>query len=89
MYLTDTAENWWLAKILERTHARTWREFKNQFYEQFLPPDFEKEVRKEWDWVLQKEGETVHKYVDNFWATLLKVTPFMAIPDEEKIRKFE
>ena len=55
----------------------------------FLPPDFEKDVRKEWDWISQKEGESVSHYVDSFWAVLLRVTLFMTISDEEKMRKFE
>ena len=79
MYLTETAENWWLAKILEHSDAKTWTLFKEQFYEQFLPLDFEKDVRKEWDWISQKEEESVSQYVDSFWAVLLRVTPFMKI----------
>ena len=75
MYLTDTAENWWLAKILEHSDAKTWTLFKEKFYEQFLPPDFEKDVRKEWDCISQKEGGSVPRYVDSFWAVLLRVTP--------------
>ena len=49
MYLKDMASDWWLTKILEGKHAKTWKEFKVQIFEQFLPPDFEKDVRKEWD----------------------------------------
>lgn len=44
---------------------------------------------KEWDWLSQKEGESVTTYVDKFWATLLEVTPFMTITNEEKMRKFD
>ena len=80
---------WWRAKILERSDAKTWALFKEQFYEQFLPSDFEKDKQKEWDWVTQKEEEFVSHYVDTFWAVLLKVTPFMTISEEEKMRKFE
>ena len=89
MYLTDTANDWWLARILERTDARTWKNFKAQFYEQFLPPDFNKDVQKEWDWLSQKEGKAITTYVDKFWAILLKLTPFMTISNEEKMRKFD
>ena len=74
MYLKDTASNWWLTLILEKRKPQTWEQFKKVFYGQFLPPDFEDDVKKEWDWLSQKENEKVTAYVDKYWATLLKVT---------------
>ena len=89
MYLRKMACDWWLTKILEKKQPRTWKEFRKQFFKQFLPPDFKKDVQMEWDWIHQKESESVSSYVDEFWATLLKVTPFLSISEEEKMRKFE
>ena len=89
VYLRNMASDWWLTKILEKRQPRTWKQFKVQFFRQFLPPDFKKDVQKEWDWIHQQEDESVSSYVDEFWATLLKVTPFLYISEEEKMHKFE
>ncbi|MCO5569029.1 hypothetical protein L7F22_022735 [Adiantum nelumboides] len=64
MYLKDTASDWWLTLILEKNHPRTWEEFKKVFYCQFLPSEFQKDVKKEWDRLSQKEHETVSTYID-------------------------
>lgn len=55
----------------------------------YVTLDFENDVRKEWDWPAQKENEEVTSYMNEFWSTLLKVTTFLKISDEEKKRKFE
>ncbi|MCO5572304.1 hypothetical protein L7F22_026057 [Adiantum nelumboides] len=89
MYLEGTASSWWLTMILENRKPQDWSAFKRAFYAQFLPPDFEQEVKKEWDRLSQLENEIVPQYVDKFWDILLKVTPFKKIEDSEKMRKFE
>ncbi|MCO5569121.1 hypothetical protein L7F22_022829 [Adiantum nelumboides] len=89
MHLKETASSWWLTTILEGRKPKSWEDFKKAFYGQFLPPDFEKEVKKEWDRLSQDENESVSAYVDKYWEILLKVTPFKKISDEEKMRKFE
>ncbi|MCO5589436.1 hypothetical protein L7F22_043403 [Adiantum nelumboides] len=89
MYLKGTASSWWLTQILEGKKPKDWSVFKEAFYSQFLPPDFEQEVRKEWDRLSQWEDESVPQYVDRFWDVLLEVTPFKKIEDSEKMRKFE
>ena len=89
MYLKGMASDWWLTKILEGKKPRSWEHFKSQFFKQFLPRNFEKDVRQEWDWIKQDEGESVSSYMDEFWTTLLKVTPFLKISEKEKMRKFE
>ncbi|MCO5559656.1 hypothetical protein L7F22_013257 [Adiantum nelumboides] len=72
MYLKGTASSWWLTQILEGKKPKDWSAFKEAFYSQFLPPDFEQEVRKEWDRLSQWEDESVPQYVDRFWDVLLK-----------------
>ncbi|MCO5582254.1 hypothetical protein L7F22_036146 [Adiantum nelumboides] len=89
MHLKETASSWWLTTILEGRKPKSWEDFKKAFYGQFLPPDFEKEVKKEWDRLSQDENESVSAYVDKYWEILLKVTPFKKNSDEEKMRKFE
>ncbi|MCO5582874.1 hypothetical protein L7F22_036775 [Adiantum nelumboides] len=89
MYLKGTTNSWWLTQILENRKPQGWKAFKKAFYAQFLPPDFEQEVKKEWNRFSQSENETVSQYVDRFWDVLLKVTPFKKIEDSEKMRKFE
>jgi len=89
VYLKDTTSNWRLTLILEKRKPPTWEHFKRVFYAQFLPPDFEDNIKEEWDWLSQKENERVTAYVDKYWATLLKVTPFMRIREEEEKQKFE
>ncbi|MCO5595641.1 hypothetical protein L7F22_049686 [Adiantum nelumboides] len=89
MYLKGTASSWWLTQILEGKKPKDWSAFQEAFYSQFLPPDFEQEVRKEWDRLSQWEDESVPQYVDRFWDVLLKVTLFKKIEDSEKMRKFE
>ncbi|MCO5553102.1 hypothetical protein L7F22_006623 [Adiantum nelumboides] len=89
MYLKGTASSWWLTMILENRKPQDWSAFKKAFYAQFLPPDFEQEVKKEWDRLSQLENETVPQYVDKFWDILLKVTPFKKIEDSKKMWKFE
>lgn len=49
MYLKGKASDWWLTKILEKKKAKTWTQFKSQIFKKFLPPNFEKDVRQEWD----------------------------------------
>ena len=39
MYLKGMASDWWLTKILEKEQARTWKDFRKQFFKQFLPPN--------------------------------------------------
>ncbi|MCO5553718.1 hypothetical protein L7F22_007244 [Adiantum nelumboides] len=73
MYLKGTASSWWLTQILEGKKPKDWSAFKEAFYSQFLPPDFEQELRKEWDRLSQWEDESVSKYMDRFWDVLLKV----------------
>ncbi|MCO5577678.1 hypothetical protein L7F22_031509 [Adiantum nelumboides] len=75
--------------IFKNRKFQDWSAFKKAFYAQFLPPDFEQEVKKEWDRLSQLENETVPQYVDKFWGILLKVTLFKKIEDSEKMRKFE
>ncbi|MCO5592255.1 hypothetical protein L7F22_046253 [Adiantum nelumboides] len=72
MYLKGTASSWWLTQILEGKKPKDWSAFKEAFYSQFLPPNFEEEVRKEWDRLSQWEDESVPQYVDRFWDVLLK-----------------
>ena len=66
MYLKGTASSWWLTQILESRKPHNWMAFKKAFYAQFLSPDFEQEVKKEWDRLSQLENETVPQYVDKF-----------------------
>ncbi|MCO5577620.1 hypothetical protein L7F22_031451 [Adiantum nelumboides] len=72
MYLKGTASSWWLTQILEGKKPKDWSAFKEAFYSQFVPLDFEQEVRKEWDHLSQWEDESVPQYVDRFWDVLLK-----------------
>ncbi|MCO5576486.1 hypothetical protein L7F22_030296 [Adiantum nelumboides] len=89
MYLKGMASSWWLTQILEGKKPKDWSAFKKAFYSQFLPPDFEQEVRKEWDRLFQWEDESVPQFVDKFWDVLLEVTSFKKIEDSEKMLKFE
>ncbi|MCO5568074.1 hypothetical protein L7F22_021769 [Adiantum nelumboides] len=45
MYLKGTASSWWLTQILEGKKPKDWSAFKEAFYSQFLPPDFEQELQ--------------------------------------------
>ena len=64
----------WLTLILEGKKPKDWEAFKQLFYVQFLPTNFEQDV-KERDRLAQREHETVQRYVACFWSVLLKVTP--------------
>ena len=49
MYLKDMASDWWLSLLLEGKKPKTWEAFKQIFYVQFLPTNFERDVKKDWD----------------------------------------
>ena len=74
MYLKDMASDWWLTLNLEGKKPKDWEAFKKLFYVQFLPTNFEQDVKKEWDRLAQREHKTVRRYVARFLSVLLKVT---------------
>ena len=49
--------------ILEGKKPKDWEAFKKLFYNQFLPTNFEQDVKKEWDRLAQREHKTVRHYV--------------------------
>ena len=85
MYHTDMAENWWLAKILDKPMPRHGQSSRSNSMNNSFLLTLRRMYEKNGIGFPKKKGSLF----DNFWVVFLKVTLFMTISNEEKLCKFE
>lgn len=88
--LEENADSWWITKkrILEEEGKNiTWKEFKDAFYEQYLPISVQQ--RKEHEFLcIQQESMTVTEYDDHF-TKLSDFVQHINFNDAQMARHFE
>ncbi|XP_073729896.1 uncharacterized protein [Misgurnus anguillicaudatus] len=72
--LMHTAKDWWMA---EKTHVKTWNQFKAAFLRSFLPDDHEVEAERKIRERKQGIGESIRTFAFQYRAMCLRLKPTM------------
>ena len=88
MHFHKTARHWWSSLRGLGEAPKTWKILRTLILKTFLPPDVKSKVLTAWRSLKMTPHESMHKYVERFWALKLKANVYKTIDFEEKKEQF-
>ena len=88
MHFHKTARHWWSSLCGSGKDPKTWEILRNLILKTFLPPGIKNKVLTAWRSLKITLHESIHKYVEQFFAHKLKANVYKSIDFEEEKEQF-